>query len=232
MTGSGTLFLYQEIMLLALRDEEGTIDQGSMYQYAIGGAVVAELLLNERIKIEKCRTKEFVILIDSSTFGGDTLLNQCLERIKNTKRRATVQTWVSRFAGIRNLKDIVAMELCNKGILKADEDKILLIFTRKIYPELNPEPEEKLIERLRRAIFTETQDIDPQTIVILSLAHSTGLLRANFNKKELKARKARIEKIVNGEITGKATKKAVEAMQAAMMVACVMPAIMVSTTSH
>ena len=39
-----TLLLHEEIMLLALRDEEGTVVSGTMYQYAIGGAILADLL--------------------------------------------------------------------------------------------------------------------------------------------------------------------------------------------
>jgi len=126
----------------------------------------------------------------------------------------------------------VAQQLCRRGILRAAEDKVLLIFTRKIYPEVNPEPERKLIERLRQAIFTESRDVDPRTVVLVSLANNTGLLKAVFDNKKLKGRKARIEEIINGEITGKAAKEAIEAMQAAVMVACIMPAIMTTTISH
>ena len=226
-----TLFLHQEIMLLALRDEKGTIESGSMYQYAIGGAIVAELLLNERIALEKYRKKELVTLINSKSLGNN-LLDQCLAKIAAAKRRFAIQTWVSKFAGIKNLKHVVATELCKQGILKTDEDKVLMIFTRKIYPEINPEPEKELIRRLQQAIFTDTSDIDTRTVVILSLAHRAGLLKANFNKKELKDRRDRIEKIIKGEIAGKATKQAIEAMQAAIMVACIMPAITTATISH
>ena len=231
MANSDGLFLHQEIMLLALRDKEGTIETGSMYQYAIGGAIIAELLLSERIVIEKSRRKEFVVLKNSAPFGNP-LLDMALDKLKNAKRKAIVQTWVSRFANIKGLKHIAATELCRKGILKTDEDKVLFLFTRKIYPEINPLPEQKLLERLRDAIFTDTMDIDPRTVVVLSLAHNSGLLRANFDRKKLKSQKKRIEKIVNGEIAGKATKQAIDAMQAAVMVACIMPAMMTSTMSH
>ena len=47
-----SLYLYEEVMLLALRDREGTIARGTMYQYAIGGAILAELLLSSRVEIE------------------------------------------------------------------------------------------------------------------------------------------------------------------------------------
>jgi len=218
-------------MLLALRDEEGTIASGTMYQYAIGAAVLAELLLNKRIAVGEPRKKKLVDLISSQPLG-EPLIDQCLEKICNAKRRASLQTWVSRFSGVKNLKHRVARQLCERGILRADEDKILLLFTRKIYPEVNPEPERKLIERLRQAIFTDSRDVDSRTVVLVSLANSTGLLKAVFDKKELKGRKARIKEISDGEITGKAAKEAIEAMQAAIMVCCIMPAVTTAAISH
>ncbi|MCP4255976.1 MAG: GPP34 family phosphoprotein [Planctomycetes bacterium] len=231
MTTQTSLFLHEEVMLLALRDEEGTIASGTMYQYAIGAAILAELLLKKRISLDESRKKKLVNLT-SSTPLGESLIDQCLEKICNAKRRASLQTWVSRFAGVKNLKHRAAQQLCDRGILRATEESILLLFTRKIYPELNPVPEKKLIERLREAIFTDSRDIDPRTVVLVSLADSTGLLNVVFDKKELKGRKARIKEISNGEITGKAAKEAIEAMQAAIMVAVIMPAIMTTTIIH
>jgi len=231
MTAQTSLYLYEEVMLLALRDEKGTIASGTMYQYAIGAAILSELLLNKRISVEEASKKKLVNLI-SSTPLGDPLIDQCLEKISNAKRRASLQTWVSRFAGIKNLKHRAAQQLCDRGILRATEESILLLFTRKVYPELNPVPEQKLIERLRQAIFTDSRDIDPRTVVLISLANSTGLLNVVFEKKELKGRKDRIKEISNGEITGKAATEAIQAMQAAVMVAVIMPAVMTTTIIH
>lgn len=225
------LFLHEEILLLALRDEEGTIASGTMYQYAIGAALLAELLLSKRIEVEQSGKRKLVNLF-SPTPLGEPLIDECLEKVSSAKRRAVLQTWVSRFSGVKNLKHRVARQLCRRGILRADEDKVLLIFTRKIYPEVNPGPERELIRRLEHAIFTDTRDIDPRTVVLLSLANSTGLLKVVFDKKKLKGRKARIKQIVNGEITGKAATEAIQAMQAAVMVACIMPTLMATTVSH
>ncbi len=221
-----TLFLHEEIMLLALRDEEGTIASGTMYQYAIGAAMLAELLLSKRIEVEQSGKRKLVNLV-STTPLGELLIDECLEKVISAKRRAVLQTWVSRFAGVKNLKHRVAQQLCRRGILRADEDKVLLLFTRKIYPEVNPVPERELIRRLEHAIFTDTRDIDPHTVVLLSLANSTGLLKVVFDKKKLKGRKARIEQIVNGEITGKAATEAIQAIQMAFIMLAVMPTAMI-----
>ena len=228
MATGDNLHLYEEIMLLALRDEEGTVASGAMYGYAVGGAILAELLLQQRLRIEEPKKNKKLVTLAGSEPVGDALLDECFERIAGAKRRKRPEDWVSHFANIKQLKHRVAAQLCRRGILKADEDKVLLLFTRKIYPEIDPEPERRLIERLRRAIFTDTNEIDPRTVVLVSLANSTDILRVVFAKKELKTRRKRIEQVVNGEITGKAAHDAIAAMQAAMMVACIMPAIMTS----
>jgi len=230
MTPQNKLYLHEEIMLLALKDKEGTIASGTNYTMALGGALLAELLLSNRIAVETDKKKKFAKRIDTTPFG-EPVLDESLEKIKKAKRRQQLQTWVSRFSGIKNLKNRTAHQLIQRGILRADEDKVMLIFTRKLYPEVNPIPERELVERLREAIFTDTEDIDPRTVVLLSLANSTQLLKLDFDKKELKKQKKRIEQVVNGEITGKATKEAIAAMQAAIMVACIMPAIIVTTTT-
>ena len=213
------LYLQEEIMLLTLRDKEGTIASGTNYRYAIGGAVLAELLLRNRVTVdEEKRKKRFLRLVDSTPLG-DPVIDECIQKVKTAKRRAQLQAWVSRFAGVKNAKHRVAEKLCRRGILRADEDKVLMIFSRKIYPEIDPEPEREIIDRLSDAIFTDTQDVDPRTVVLLSLAKSADILKVNFDKKKLKTRKKRIEQVVNGEMTGKATKDAIAAMQAAVMVA-------------
>lgn len=212
------LFLHEEIMLLALRNREGTVQLGANFQYAIGGAVLADLLLEGRVMVETKRKKKYLKLTDSTPFGN-TVIDECLQKVTDAKKRAQLRTWVSRFASVKKLKHKVAEQLCRQGILRSDEDKVLLIFSRRIYPEINPEPERQILDRLRDAIFTDTDHVEPRTAVLLSLGKSTGVLKANFDKKKLKTRKDRVERIINGEVTGKATKEAIEAMQAAAMVA-------------
>jgi hypothetical protein len=225
------LFLHEEVLLLALRDREGTIEMGSWYGYAVGGAILAELLLHQRIEIVQQKKSKLVNLISDQPVG-DPLIDECLKKIREAKRRATVQTWVSRIASTVNLKHRVATQLCRKGILKEAEDKVLLIFSRKIYPEIDPNPEKALIERLHKAIFTDTDEVEPRTAILLSLVHSVGLLKMAFDKKKLKERKKRIEQVVNGEITGMATQEAIQSMQTVLMVTCIMPTILTTTVIH
>jgi hypothetical protein len=224
MANRNALFLHEEIMLLALSDKKGTTEFEGHFRYALGGALLAELLLRKRVRVDDTKKRKLVE-VASAQQVGDPLIDECLERVVRAKKRASLKTWVSRFSGIKRLKHRVAERLCQRGVLRADEDKVLLIFSRKIYPEVNPEPERQLIERLREAIFTDKREIDSYTVVLVSLAKNTDLLKMAFEKKELKRRKARIEQVINGDLTGKATKEVIEAIQAAIFVACIVPAI-------
>ncbi len=217
------LFLHEEIMLLALRDEEGTVAGGTHYTYALGGAILAELLLQERVKVDDSRRRK-LLTVKSTRRIGDPLLDECLEKVKSAKRRASLRTWVGRFAGIKQLRHRVALALCERGILRADEDTVLLIFKRKVYPEVDPKPERELIERLRQAIFTYTNELDAHTVVLAALANGSGILKVVFDKKKLKGRKKRLKQLTKGDVAGKATREAIEAMQAAVV------AVMVATT--
>ncbi len=223
------LYLTEEVMLLALRDEKGTVASGTMYSMALGGAILAELLLRGRIEVEKQRRKSFA-KVRSRSPVGDPVIDECLRRIRDASRRGSLRTWVSRFANLKGLKHRVAGGLARKGVLRADEDKVLLIFTRRIYPELDPRPERRIVERLREAIFTDTSELSAPTVVLVALAHHAGLLKQVFDKRELKQRKQRIESIIKGNVIGKATREAIQAVQAAVAVAAIMPAIMASTT--
>ncbi len=224
MMSHDPLGLHEEVLLLAMHDDKGTIASGTMYQYAIGGAVLAELLLRERIEVIHDRKKKLAEVVNSTPVG-DPLLDECLAKIADDKKVRTLNHWVSKFASLRDLKHRVAERLCDGGILREEEGQVLLIFTRRTYPERDPRPENEIIERLRKAVFTDTREVDPRTVVLVSLADKAGLLKVVFDKKELKGRKARIEQVVNGELTGKAAAEAIQAMQAAVMVACIVPAI-------
>ncbi len=235
-------------MLLALQDKKGTLIAADSYRFALGGAILAELLLGKRIAVAEDgkSSKESGLgawlasafternLVDSVSAKrfGDEVLDGCLGRVRSAKRRASLKTWVQRFGNLSKLRHRVATGLCRRGILRADQDKVLLIFTRTIYPERDPRPEQKIIERLRKAIFSDASNIDPRTVILLSLANSADLLKIPFDRKKLRGRKKRIERITNGELMGKATREAVQAAQAAVVAAATVPMIAATSACH
>jgi hypothetical protein len=222
--------IYEEILLLALRDKKGTLFLDVHYQQALAGALLAELLLKSKIEIEYSGKKKFIKVVDSK-LTGDALLDECIVKMTGAKRRVRIENWVQRFANIRRLKNRAAINLCRKGVLKQEESKIMFLFTRKIYPEVDPRPEKQLLAKLDKAIFGNSKEIDAETVILIAICNSTGILKHLFDKNKLKENKNRIKELTTGNLIGNATKEAVEAMQAAIMVAVLIPAISVAATS-
>jgi ribosome-interacting GTPase 1 len=200
------------VLLLALRDREGTIPLGSMYAYAVAGALLAELIVRRRLELVGSAKKRTVQLVDPQPIG-EALLDESLQRIGGTKRTAALSTWVARLAETKQLRHRVAERLCHRGILRREEREVLLLFRRRVYPAVNPEPEREIVARLRRAIFTQVRDTEARTIVLLSVARSASLLAMVFDKTELKQQRRRVEELVADEPIGYAVKKAIEAAQ-------------------
>jgi Golgi phosphoprotein 3 len=224
MTTDTTLYLHEEIMLLALRDEEGTLATSAMMDYTLAGAIMSDLLLAGRIRIDSSTRRKLVEVIEPAPLGH-VLLDESLDRIVIAKRRASIQTWVSRLASIKKLRHRAVQRLCQFNILRQAQDKVLWVFPRTIYPEADHTPEARLVERLRQAIFSETQDPDSATVVLISLAQGGSLLSNVFDKRQLKLHKKRIQTIAKGDLIGQATKEVMDGVQAAIMAACVVTTV-------
>lgn len=216
MTIPSTLFLHHEMMLLALCPKRGTVVRGTAYPYGVGGAVMAELLLNRRIAVQQSGKKHVIEAISKEPLG-EPLIDRCLDRIDREKEHASLAMWIARLACVKDLKDRVAEQLCKRGVLGAAHGRILLIFSQRIYPQADPEPRREVIERLRGAIFTDALHIDPRTLILLSVADSAGLLPVVFDKNELGGRRARIEQFVSDEIVGTAVRAAIKTMRTAIV---------------
>jgi len=225
MATNSNLYLHEQVMLMALNDERGTLQPGAGNSvWAIAAAVLSELLLRERISITDDK-KKFVEVINTKRIG-EPILDECLEKISTAKRRRRVVDWINAFAWIHKVSHRIAEHLCDRGILRLEEGTILLIFKRKVFPEIDHRPEQQLIEELRQAIWSDRgQPVKPRTAALIGLANATGLLNVYFKSKELKERKARIEEIVAGSVISGATKDAIAAHAAMMAIIATTPVI-------
>jgi hypothetical protein len=228
-TRARSLRIHEEVMLLALRNDKGTVAGGVMYPQAAAGAILAELVLEGRVGVVTEGRSTYGV-VKSAAPLGDAVLDECLQKMAADKRRK-LATWVGKFAGMSRLKHRVAAALVDKGILRMEEKSVLLIFSRRVYPEIDPTHERRVVDRLRDAILSDSAAVDARTTVLVALGHHAGLLKANFDRHTLKPRRERIEAIVNGDAIGKATKEAIESVHAAMMVAAIIPAMVASSSS-
>ena len=221
---TNTLYFYEEIMLLSLREDDGKIDRKAQFEYQnlLAAALLAELVMLERVEITDKKKK--TVSITSTDLIGDRLLDEALEKIVKSKDK-TATHWVMKFQGIRNLRGKAAESLVKRGILAAEDGTAFFFFDKTYYPELNPRPEQRLVHRLEKAIFGSEREIDPRTLVLLALLRKSELLKIPFDAKALKERRHRMKEVCEGDLIAEAAHQAVEAAQTAIFVAAIMPAI-------
>ncbi len=223
------LLLHEEVVLLALRDDKGTFSSG-MYQYAVAGAMVSELLLQERIVANN--DKQQIVAVVSEAPTGDPLLDDLLQQMVESAKHRGLQDWVYRAGNIKQLGHRVAESLCKMGILRQDEQQVLWLFTRRVYPELNGSWEDSIRNRMARVMFDDQTLPDERTAVLIALASHAGLLKPNFVPDELRQHQDRVRKLAAGDLLAAgATHAAMQAVQTAVMVAATIPAVIAATSA-
>lgn len=212
---AGDLRIFEELLLLALRDRKGTMRSGSWPDLALAGAVLSELALQEAIELEQKRRRSVVI-----PRGGEGLEHplaiRALERMTEARRPISAQSWVTRLAGMKRLREEAAGRLLERGVLRREEDRILLVFRRLRFPQEDSAPQDAVVERVRRAIRSEG-NVDVRTASLVGIASVTNLLQPFFERKELRQRRRRIKAIVEANPAAVAANEAVKAVQAAII---------------
>ena len=223
------LHLYEELLLLALNDDKGSLE-GHFTEYMLAAAILSELCMENVLTVSDDK-KPVVTLNQAQKSPDDPLFQSALARIKDQNKPRTLQHWVSKIAGMKNLRHDAAQKLIRRGVLRLEESKILLLFTRKLYPEVDPRPERALIDRIRNAVVRSGQQVSPRTMVIIALAEGAKVLKNALGKDDYKSHQDRIRDIGKGNVTTTAAKEVIQGLQAAIMVAAIMPAIMSTTTT-
>jgi len=212
------LRLHQELLLLALHDEKGSM-RVSHPGILLGGGILGELLIEGRVALERGakRSKDRIVPGDPRSLS-DPLLDECLRKIRDAKRPKAPKDWVMKFSQMSGLRKRVATDLVRKGILRERRTRVLLLFPWTYYPVLDPATERRIVERARDAVLGDGE-VDERTGALVAIAAKTGALKHAVDKRVLKERKDRIEEIVDSQLAASAVQGAVEAAQAAVAAA-------------
>ena len=64
-------FIYQQLLLLMMKDKEGTLFSGIFYHQALAGAFVADLLLTRHIDIDETKKTKRIRLLNTTPTGDE-----------------------------------------------------------------------------------------------------------------------------------------------------------------
>lgn len=195
--------LPEEVFLLACRDD-GLIS-GRHLRYALGGAILAELMVQGRLGVSGSGRKARVVVLDSSATGW-ALLDRWQEMIRGSKPRRP-STWVAEFS-TRKLKHEVAEFLRGRGLVRVGAVRVLF-FRRRAYSLTDHRLRREVLERLWGAVST-TGNVDSRTACLAAVADGGKLLSTVFGEKRIRPHKARIKQITEDDPIGAAVRQAVE----------------------
>ena len=201
------LTLADEIVVLMLDDETGAIRPlcAGFANVAIAGGILMELALLARIDTDL----KSLYVIDPKPVG-DEILDSALQEIAAEPRRDGSKSWIRHFAFHKgDLTSHVLERLVRAGILRAEDRRLLWMFSRRAYPQNTGREEREAKGRLLAVVFDDAIP-SPRDTLLLSLADSSGVLDAILSADELRKASKRIEQVVAFEEIGRSV-KAVEA---------------------
>ena len=194
-----TMRLAEEFLLL-LRDKDGALSRAPewLVRYALGGAVLMDLAMENRIDTDAQR----LLLIDSTPVG-DHLLDPMLAEIAQADLAHDALYWVEHATRHADeIRETALARLVENGILEVSDDRFLRIFGTRHYSLANDEVVRELIRRIKAVLLTDTIP-DPRDIVIVTLADGCGLFGHILSADELAAAAARIELVRQLELIGR-----------------------------
>ena len=208
----GPLRLYEECLLLAIGDRTGAVlVMGQQASVLAASAILSELLLDGVVELEG--PSKSVIFKQHQQYEDPNLQN-IVTKLSEAKATYSLEHWLGRIAALTSFVDKCIQRLCDRGILESKEETVLWFFNRKTYPELDPEPENEIRERVRGAIKSEGE-VPPKLVTLVGLAAQMNLLKTFMSVSELNEYADRIKKLSDGDSSVNATRKVIASQQAA-----------------
>ena len=173
---------FAEEILLLLRDEDGTLSRAPewLVRYALGGAVLMDLALENRIDTDAHR----LFLVDSTPVG-DRLLDPMLAEIARSGDTHDALYWVDHATRHADeIREVALERLVKNGVLGLRDDRFLWIFGTRRYSLGAAEVERELKRRIGTVLTSDVVP-DPRDVVIITLVDGCGLLEHLLSAGEL-----------------------------------------------
>lgn len=209
---SVTVTLAEEIMLLSLDDESGTVRERQACQWAVAGGIVLDLVLASRVSVDRGR----ITVVDTAPTGV-ALLDGRLRTIDTwaagTRRPPKVTAWLTK--DNRKALDATVDSLRDRGLVGHEQRKVLGMFPVWRFPKVDGTVESELRVRLEEVVLRHAEP-DDRSAGLIALLHGAKLHRLAFPDRPPREVVPRMREISEGQWVGESVRKAIREMQAAM----------------
>lgn len=171
--GPARLDVTQAYTLVATSDVSGRhLGPQRFVNYAVAGAVFADLGLAGRIKVDTDRGDRVRVL--SAEPLGDRVHDDVLRRVQESPTQRTIGAWVMRL-GSRQLRAEVLDGLVEADLLERGPGHALGVIPAPRFRERERRPEDDVVAAIRAAL-RGTERPDPVTACVIVLADGTRVL--------------------------------------------------------
>jgi hypothetical protein len=222
------MLVAEDLLLLLLDDESGSLAASSQVQVALGGAVLAELALTESVVVgEKTGMWRTAKVVPAGTPPADPVLAEAWAEVAEKERSA--QDLVSRLG--KGLKDRLLARLVESGIVREEKDRVLGLFPRTRWPAVSSTHEAEVRRALEDTLL-RGQDPDPRTGSLVALLSALDQAHRVVDHPGMSGGevKKRAKAVAEGEWAARGVSDAIAATNAAVMTA-IIASTTVATTS-
>ena len=214
---AGRMLIAEDLLLLLTADDTGKLAVGGMnMKMALGGALLAELALMQRVDLAGPdeRVQERRLIVTDAGPTGDGMLDEALATVgrKEGKKPQNVVAALGRRTRVRLYE-----RLAEAGLLSAEEGRILGIFPTHRWPAEHTGHEASVRAALISALC-QGGTTDARTRALVSLLHALKAVHkavdpnaVGLSKRELNASSQRI---AEGDWVGQAVRSAINTQTA------------------
>jgi Golgi phosphoprotein 3 (GPP34) len=216
------MLIAEDLLLLVTDDASGRLSApAAQVDAGLGGANLVELTLRNKVNLsgEQDQGEPGGIIVDDPTPVGDAVLDAALEILiaNQGKKPSTVIRPLSK-----NLRQTLYQRLAERGVIRAEQGRILGIFPTHRWPAQDASHEAEVRHLVTQALV---QQMAPgtRTAALIALLHALKCedmivdpRQYGLTKRELRAR---AEEIAKGDWASAAVRKAIEEMVAAVVAA-------------
>lgn len=218
--GSMELLIAEDLLLLLLDDDKGTMPAGTVDRPLLGGALLAELALGGHVAVaeKQGRWSTARVVPTDAAPPADPVLVEALATVAGKPRSA--QDLVDRLG--KGAREQLLSRLVERGILERRDGKVLGLFPRTTWPAADASHEEAVRDRLRGVLLTGLLP-DQRTAALVALLVAIDRAHRVLDRGDLAAREVRrrAKQVAEGEWAASAVSDAVKATQTAVAAAVI-----------
>lgn len=213
--------IVEDVMLLLLDDESGSPAGAGTLHYSLGGALLVDLVLADRIEVGR----KGVTVVDGPPMG-DPLLDDALAKVAEKRRGVHALLFVLG----QGLTERVVERLAERGLVRRETRKVLRLFRTTTWPAEDARHETELRGQLRR-VLVDGEQPGARAAAIISLLNAINVLYIVLDDLPWRAVAKRASEIQKGEWVSDPATQAVMTTNAAVIASAASAAAAAAATA-